>query len=1368
MLTVTGGSVSAASSSPTVCVNTAITPITHTTSGFTGIGTPANLPAGLSASFASNSITISGTPTASGTFNYSIPLTGGCGSVNATGTITVNPLPVAAGTITGTATVCQGQSGVAYFVPVITNATSYTWSYSGTGATFTDGTTRTPTITFASNATSGNLTVYGVNTCGNGTVSANYAITVNPTSVGGSIAGSTSVCSGINSTTLTLSGYTGTITKWQSSTSSTFASSVSDIANTTTTLTATNLATTTYYRAVVTSGACSSANSSTATVTVNTLSTAPTGITGVTTICNGSSTTLNLSGGSVGTGATAEWFTGSCGGTSAGIGNSITVSPTSNTVYYVRYSGTCNTTTCASVTVTVNNVMTTAADTRIFCINGTTTSITTNAVNEGQYVVLDVIKGFNYTFSIGNVFSGNENITVLDDSTNANVTPTASVSSASGASLTWTASLSGKVKIVLSSNNCSNGTAGGAMTLLLNSLGNTQDSQTTSGTDAWIGHFYNAGGATPAPFTNANYAGYYNVATENFSENFGSNTSCAPVLSAGIQRASMYTEGFAVRYRMKSTRAAGCYFVKVTGDDGVRLYIDNSATTTPTTKVFDRWAEQSPTTYDYILVNLPSSANLVLDYYENAGQNQVSFQIAPFDPAANTITAPATTSFCSGGDPAVIEGSFKYNSLGTEIANPYINYQWQISVNGAAYSNISGAISRTYNPPATINTTTANIVTKYRRIATVNTTNAIGVTCNFNQSNEVTITTSPNASIASVTGTSPLCIAGSATYSANSVVLSGGTGGWTSDNTAVATVVSSTGVVTAVGAGTCNIIYTVTGGCGGTVSSQQSITVNPSLPASVTISASTASTICSGTSVTFTATPTNGGATPIYQWKLNGLNVGTNSVTYTNAALSNGDTISLEMTSSATPCLTGNPATSNTVTMNVNATPVAPVLNNVVLTCSQTSANETWASIPNSTDYRFDVSLDSSFGTFISGYQDVSVAPSASPSAIVNGLTPGATYYVRVRTVTGCGISANSNVATMSVPITRTTDGGVTWDNGIPDNTKKAVFVGTGSIAMVTPINACSCQINSGVNVVVGVPGGTNTDAILKLENGLNVQGTGSLTFENNASLIQVNDAAVNTGTIIYKRISSEMKNFDFTYWSSPVSDQNSGPFQTLKALSPNTLFDKYFSYANGNWVTENVNNIMKPGKGYIIRTPKPGVYGMPYPETVVMPYSQPVKFVGVPNNGLITIPSQGLAMDNLIGNPYPSPIDADSFINENAALIDGALYFWTHNTGIKPNGSLYVYSSNDYATYTLTGGAGTMGNFVDVNNNGIYDAGDIIDDSNKPNGKIAAGQSFFVTTKATGNFVFNNGMRNTADVLASGSNSQFFKNLKNQESIRS
>jgi hypothetical protein len=118
---------SVASSTPTLCANTALTAITHTTTGATGISSAGvsganTLPAGVSATWANNTITISGTPTSAGTFNYSIPLTGGCGSVNATGTITVNALPatsVLTGTLacagsTGTISSSTSQSGVNY------------------------------------------------------------------------------------------------------------------------------------------------------------------------------------------------------------------------------------------------------------------------------------------------------------------------------------------------------------------------------------------------------------------------------------------------------------------------------------------------------------------------------------------------------------------------------------------------------------------------------------------------------------------------------------------------------------------------------------------------------------------------------------------------------------------------------------------------------------------------------------------------------------------------------------------------------------------------------------------------------------------------------------------------------------------------------------------------------------------------------------------------------------------------------------------------------------------------------------------------------------------------------------------------------
>jgi hypothetical protein len=73
----------------TVAIYTTIANIYYTVSGATGIGTPVNLPPGVSASYISNVLFISGTPTSAGTYRYSIPLTGGCDNGVASGTIHV-------------------------------------------------------------------------------------------------------------------------------------------------------------------------------------------------------------------------------------------------------------------------------------------------------------------------------------------------------------------------------------------------------------------------------------------------------------------------------------------------------------------------------------------------------------------------------------------------------------------------------------------------------------------------------------------------------------------------------------------------------------------------------------------------------------------------------------------------------------------------------------------------------------------------------------------------------------------------------------------------------------------------------------------------------------------------------------------------------------------------------------------------------------------------------------------------------------------------------------------------------------------------------------------------------------------------------
>ncbi|MBG16632.1 MAG: hypothetical protein CL853_09810 [Crocinitomicaceae bacterium] len=115
---------------------------------------------------------------------------------------------------------------------------------------------------------------------------------------------------------------------------------------------------TTYY--VRAEGTCNTTACADITITVNDLSTDPTTITpSASTVCSGSSVNLSVSGGILGTNATYEWYTGSCGGNYVGSGNPISVSPTTSTNYFVRAEGSCNTTNCVNQTITVDPVSTT-------------------------------------------------------------------------------------------------------------------------------------------------------------------------------------------------------------------------------------------------------------------------------------------------------------------------------------------------------------------------------------------------------------------------------------------------------------------------------------------------------------------------------------------------------------------------------------------------------------------------------------------------------------------------------------------------------------------------------------------------------------------------------------------------------------------------------------------------------------------------------------------------------------------------------------------------------------------------------------------------------------------------------------------------
>ena len=85
--------------------------------------------------------------------------------------------------------------------------------------------------------------------------------------------------------------------------------------------------------------------------------------------------------------------------------------------------------------------------------------------------------------------------------------------------------------------------------------------------------------------------------------------------------------------------------------------------------------------------------------------------------------------------------------------------------------------------------------------------------------------------------------------------------------------------------------------------------------------AATATSVCPGISVTFTATPVNGGA-PSYQWYNGTTPVGTDESTYTYTP-EDGEVVTVEMTSTES-CISGSPATSNAITMIVDESPAEP------------------------------------------------------------------------------------------------------------------------------------------------------------------------------------------------------------------------------------------------------------------------------------------------------------------------------------------------------------------------------------------------------------------------------------------------------------
>ena len=140
------------------------------------------------------------------------PVCGVTGNSNAISYTTLNVTAQPGAFTASSATVCQGQAGVAYTIAAVAGATSYTWSYSGTGATFTNGTAVNPTVAFSATATSGTISVVANNLCGS-SVARTIAVTVNTTPVqpASFLTSTATVCRPVNNVAYSIAAVPGAV-----------------------------------------------------------------------------------------------------------------------------------------------------------------------------------------------------------------------------------------------------------------------------------------------------------------------------------------------------------------------------------------------------------------------------------------------------------------------------------------------------------------------------------------------------------------------------------------------------------------------------------------------------------------------------------------------------------------------------------------------------------------------------------------------------------------------------------------------------------------------------------------------------------------------------------------------------------------------------------------------------------------------------------------------------------------------------------------------------------------------------------------------------------------------------------------------------
>lgn len=370
--------------------------------------------------------------------------------------------------------------------------------------------------------------------------------------------------------------------------------------------------------------------------------------------------------------------------------------------------------------------------------------------------------------------------------------------------------------------------------------------------------------------------------------------------------------------------------------------------------------------------------------------------------------------------------------------------------------------------------------------------------------------------------------------------------------------------------------------------------------------------------------------------------------------------------------------------------------------------------------YAFDAATDADWVTLTNSAIYSGATTATLTIASTSGLN-NLQYYVRVQEEAVDCYRASTTVKT----IDNVTTWNGSWSNGAPDLTKKVVIDSAYDTTTHGSFKACGCELTPSGTLNIG--DGSNTDYVILKGALIN---NGSVVVNNNANLIQINDDAINTGTITVKRESTPMNKYGYTYWGTPVSGQAmSGLYSGI-----NNMFQ--WNQAAQNWGA--VSGNMTAPNGYIARAPQSAPWNA---QTAGEWNRQEItaNFIGVPNNGVYSTniipdtttlqPYEVGSKMSFIGNPYPSAINIEQFFVDNTSVILPTIYLWTHASDPVLNGTTYSYASSDFATFNGMGGVGTEPGTI-------------------PTGKVASGQGFFIRGNSDGGIAtFKNSHRYGNDI---------------------